>query len=38
MAEEVGTELWLSEGTIDKWKSEALQLKIASVVQLYCVI
>jgi len=38
MAEVVGAELWLSEGTMDKWKSEALQLKISSVMQLYCVV
>ena len=34
----VGTELYLSERTIDKSKGEALQLMISSVVQLYCII
>jgi hypothetical protein len=32
----VGAELCLSEGTIDTWKGEALQLKISSAIQLYC--
>ena len=31
MAGVVGAALCLSEGTIDKWKGEALQLKISSV-------